>query len=562
MLFTRKDGRNAYFNEYYIVHCINCESINFTTFTVKSSISDKTKYYTDKDVFLALLNNLNEVADDTNIAFKTKKKKQQLCVFVNKACVNFLPDYDNIRYIVYDKILYEYTNRIDINDTFKNIALTKINKISKEINYYIDKIGLVKFPKSDHATFATLARRSEENRYPDLINYNVAKEYYMKRELNFELIQDYITPLKKYNANNLVSRDSSYEVIHDCMKIDINSSFVLTPMVYKTHLNSAFKTYNKRLNLDDNTNPYLALIKVPTYKLKVIDDRYPNWLTMTTKRWNKKKVPYIPVTNITWEDIKFTYGLTKDDVEVVNYVEGRWNYYSCYQQQVYLKEHENKAYYKQHHMKYEKQISKTATYSMHGNALNNQITNEGNEDYYRYRKSTPCLKDHPADGFLTTYDATLMYENARHHLLKLISLFDTIYYYDTDCVVVPNTKENKLKVEEYNNWIKELYSSVKKNWQEYTHDNHTIGFAEVEEEYDAFYYISGKQYFYVCDNKLHSITAGFEADTVADKICKDSQLEGEEALKWLINQTSYECNFEFYDNGSTNIMHRCFMRNI
>ena len=237
------------------------------------------------------------------------------------------------------------------------------------------------------------------------------------------------------------------------MKIDINSSFVLTPMVYKTHLNSAFKTYNKRLDLDNNKNPYLALIKVPTHKLKVVDDRYPNWLTITTKRWNKKKVPYIPITNITWEDIKFTYGLTKDDVEVVSYVEGRWNYYSCYQQQVYLKEHENKAYYKQHHMKYEKQISKTATYSMHGNALNNQITNEANEDYYKYRKSTPCLKDHPADGFLTSFDATLMYENARHHLLRLINLFDTIYYYDTDCVVVPNTKENKLRVEEYNNWI-------------------------------------------------------------------------------------------------------------
>lgn len=561
MLFTRKDGRNSYFNEYYIVHCINCGSINFTTFTVKSSISDKTRYYTDEDDFLALINNLDRVANDTNLALKSNKKTQQLCVFVNKACVDFLPDCDNIRYIIYDKILYEYTNRIDINDTFKNIALDKISKISNEINHYIDKIGLVKFPKSPHATFATLARRVEENRYPDLISYDVAKKNYMNRELRFELIQDYITPLKKYNANNLLSRDSSYEITHSCMKIDINSSFVLTPIVYNTHLDGRFKSYKKRLDLDNHTNPYLALIKVPTHRLEVVDDRYPDWLTMTSRRWGKNKEPYIPVTNMTWEDIKFTYGLTKDDVEVIKYVEGRWSYYPSYQQEVYLREHKNKAYYKQHHMKLEKQVSKTATYSLHGFALNNQLTNESNENYYAYRTSPSCLKDHPADGFLTSYDATLMYENARHHLLMLISLFDTIYYYDTDCVVVPNTKENKLKVEQYNNWIKELYKSVNKNWQDYTHDGHTIGFAEVEEEYDAFYYISGKQYFYVCDNKLHSITAGFEADTVADKICIDSQLEGEEALEWFIKQPSYECVFEFYDNGSTNIMHRCFMRN-
>ena len=159
------------------------------------------------------------------------------------------------------------------------------------------------------------------------------------------------------------------------------------------------------------------------------------------------------------------------------------------------------------------------------------FTNTDQYNGWWYRKDRPLR--YPGDMIYSYADSLMMYENARHNIIKLILLCKQngipVIYTDTDCVVVPDTEKMSLVCKEYNNYITKLYEEKGLDIKEFTHSGHTIGFLEYEIHYDKFVFEHGKFYLFEIDGKLHSTTAGFPKDMLANKLEEYTGLKGMDA---------------------------------
>lgn len=562
MTFTRKTQHNKYYEEYLIMYCMYLRNQKrVLNVSIKDPQTQTFYYYSNTDIVIEMLSDLNDKAKNVFVDSKFKNPAK-FVVFMNASMADFLPKYDFLEYIIYDKILPDYSVLFENVD--KETSQEFITKIADQIEYFVPKIKLSNFPNGENASFASLARRWMGATYSDIVNKETAYKT-RRRHPNFTIVKYRLANLKKYNTNNIVKRESTYEIVHDCIKLDINSSFWAIPMIYETGI-KYLPAGNKYIDLD-NEKGYILKIKIK-HKPTVINPNFPDWIVRHDLYLDCYNDDYMTITKPTWECLKVTYGITQDDVIILN--DDNYNYivrtapFLDEQRELYKRLHERKAIAKQEKNELLKQIIKIIGHCLHGFALGNWFAAEGAfyvdgvEDNTKellarqwYKDTWVTIRDaqyRSCDMMLTAYDATMMYEWAKYHELKLISLFDTVYYYDTDCVVVPDTEENRGKIKEYNEWIKSLYAQNELNYLDYTHDGHTIGFLELEAKYDAFFFTTGKEYLYVMNDKLYSTTAGYARDSVAERIENDSKLKGTKALEWLVNQHSYTTKFEFIVN--------------
>ena len=563
MTFTRKTQHNKYYEEYLIIFCMYLRNQKrVLNISIKDPQTQTFYYYSNTDIVIEMLSDLNNKAENAFVDSKFKNPAK-FVVFINASMAEFLPKYDFLEYIIYDKILPDYSVLFENVD--KETSKEFITKIADQIEYFVPTVNLSNFPNGENASFASLARRWMGATYSDIVNTETAYKT-RRRHPNFTILKYRLANLKKYNTNNIVKRESTYEIVHDCIKLDINSSFWVIPMIYETGI-KYLPAGNKYIDLD-NEKGYIVKIKFK-HKPTVINPNFPDWLVCHDMYLDCYNNDYMTITKPTWECLKFTYGITQDDVIILN--DDNYNYivrtapFLDEQRELYRRLHERKAIAKQEKNELLKQIIKIIGHCLHGFALGNwfaaeafytnAVEDETKELLARqwYKDTWVTIRDaqyRSCDMMLTAYDATMMYEWAKYHELKLISLFDTVYYYDTDCVVVPDTEENREKIKEYNEWIKQLYAQNELNYLDYTHDGHTIGFLELEAEYDAFYYTTGKEYFYVMNDKLYSTTAGYAKNIVAKHIEDDSGLTGLDALEWLVHHPEYETPMFFIQNGT------------
>ena len=85
--------------------------------------------------------------------------------------------------------------------------------------------------------------------------------------------------------------------------------------------------------------------------------------------------------------------------------------------------------------------------------------------------------------------------------------------------------------------------------KDYTHDGHTMGYLELEEECDNFCHLSPKFYLWVNNGNLRSTTAGYAKNSIAQKIEEVSGLKGTDALKWFCNQDYVNLKIGYISDG-------------
>ena len=126
-------------------------------------------------------------------------------------------------------------------------------------------------------------------------------------------------------------------------------------------------------------------------------------------------------------------------------------------------------------------------------------------------------------------------------------MFGNRYYFDTDSIV---TERNNEAVKAYNEWVNNKYIKMGCDPKDYTHDGHTIGYLELEEECENFCHLSPKFYLWTHDNKLHSTTAGYEKNSIAKVVEKVSGKIGKDALQWFIKPENSIFDVGYISNGS------------
>ena len=555
MELTLKHYNNVFFEQYIILYCMYASKTKkFMSVSIKNEPNKKYFYYSNPQVVADAINELIQgvkVFNDNCTHIDIHK----MVVFINETALPYLPDSDYLEYIIYDDLLPNYSKIIPSYDN--SIARCMLDTVAEQIEFYIAKIGLNHFPRGDYATKSGLARRYLGAVYPDIVNRDLASKV-RKRHPKYNIVYNFLRHLKPYGANAIMSRKSSKEIIRNCIKLDINSSFWSVPMIHET--GAYYKHLPNYCKIDlDKKEGFIAIIKFTEEGYKKIQEpkgNLPHWLLMYKydDLIGTLLSDEMVIVKPTWEDLKFTYGITKDDVKIVKAIDVFTTSFLEEQRELYKRLHHDKAIAKNNKDELTKQTIKTIGHCLHGYHLGNWFTEvDGNEWYsnlWGYHPKEDPVTYRPYDMILNTYDAVMMYEYARYHILRIINLFDTVYYYDTDCVVVPDTEENREKIKEYNEWIKQLYAQNELNYLDYTHDGHTIGFLELEAKYDAFYYTTGKEYLYVMDDKLYSTTAGYAKNIVAKHIEDDSGLAGLDALEWLVQHPEYETPLIFLKNGT------------
>ena len=557
MNLTLKHYNNVFFEQYIILYCMYASKTKkFMSVSIKNEPDKKYFYYSNPQVVADAINELIEGVKAFNDNC-THIDIHKMVVFINETALPYLPDSDYLEYIIYDDLLPNYSKIIPSYDS--SIARCMLDTVAEQIEFYVDKIGLSNFPRSEYATKSGLARRYLGAVYPDIVNRDLASKV-RKRHPKYNIVYNFLRHLKPYGANAIVSLNSTHKIYKNCLKLDINSSFWVVPMIHNTGSNfTHYQCYNTKIDLDKEE--YIVIIKFTEEGLKKIQKpkgNLPHWLASSfsyndcfTMETLKDEMTIIRPT---WEDLKFTYGITKKDVQIIKRISVTPVPFLDGQRELYRRLHQDKAIAKNNKDELTTQTIKTNGHCLHGYGNGNWFTEVDGSEWYEnlwgYHPKKDPATYRPYDMILNNYDATIMYEYARYHILRIINLFDTVYYYDTDCVVVPDTEENREKIKEYNEWIKSLYAQNELNYLDYTHDGHTIGFLELEAKYDAFYYTTGKEYFYVMNDKLYSTTAGYAKNTVAKHIEDDSELTGLDALEWLVQHPEYETPLIFLKNGT------------
>lgn len=572
---------SSYFNQYAVLQYVNIDG-KYVTSQIIYPVSKKSKRFKNHNDFVIHLSAIKDAVeyfinniDDGGkhipkfVIYLDKESYYSHPVFQNK----YYTDYIDFR--IYNEIVPGYTTCV------KDLSISTFDKQLEsalhEIIYYVDKVGLGNYidkivvkddngeDKEQNVSFAYTARRFLEkdgefkNIVKDVARYNVRGS----RFPSYKFVREVVPNIKEFNANKLVCHGKKVRWEKVC-KYDINSSFWAVPLTEYTGIHpkkievDEYGLTKKGETLSDivfePNNIYFCKIRINN--LLITKEKRFDWLGLFDIDLTSKSMW---VSNVEVNDILDTYELTEDDfiieevylLKKVPFTDGQRKFYQTL--------HKRKALAKQNGDNLLKMCLKVIGHSLHGYAIGNWFTEIDNEKTYLNiatlsRAATNKTNDekhnyedkHYANHLLTPIDSMFFYSHARSHLLKVLELFGDNFYYDTDSIV---TAKNDTALAEYNKWIDSKYEAMGLTPKEYTHNGHTIGYLELEEECDNFCHLSPKFYLWVNDGNLHSTTAGYAKNSVAQKIEEVSGLKGTDALKWFTEQKYIELDLGYISDG-------------
>lgn len=529
-------SRSIYFNEYIIVQGYQ---FNHKFIAAYMRWVDGKVYIFDKEscfrsVMLRLDSDLNSEKNKKN------KKNKKLIVSYNKEFKSFLPEVsDNISYNSFNDLIPVYSSWRPVEEfnlyqklrLFKTEIVSQIERLTEHLPTSclreIDKLG-------HRRTTATISRDLLNKWYKEHINR--LGRFNKRRRPEYSWIREYAANLMKFNANNIINRSPFDEILYNCNKWDVNSMFPYQAFSRYTgklmHGDVKYDSEFKHLYLTtEPDNVWTAEVQIKhnfvfTGIMDILDQALGDITGLRIK-----------INNHIWNILVNDYHLTVDDIDVYDY----W-YCSGTQPfppeiQYILKEmHTKKAEAKSRGDEIMKRYYKLPTHTLHGYANGKWFTEQDNEE--AYNSIWDGSKFINARQCYTSLDSIILYTGAAETLCNALRKFraDEVYNYDTDMITVPAGKDEIF--ERLNKEVAKRYEEMGVNIEDVTHDGHTIGFWEKEAEYESLYVLAPKMYLYVekGDPRLHSTTAGYPPDIIAQAIERKCGLQGTKALEWFYAQ--------------------------
>lgn len=527
-------GREKYNTTYFVLFTVAVGD-NFIKSYIYNSNTQTHKIIKNQNTLTFLLENLY-----------TKTESSKLTrIYCNKTSVKWINSFGNKEKYplfsigTYDDILPNYSSwmPLEYNDDY---CIKKLYDVANEIKFYVDKIGLKKFRKSHiNAGFGSISARCLEVDYPDEVNADNVLEI-IKRAPRSQYIS-IIKKVKNYGANSIVSTKRHDGVYFNVTKLDIDSSFNIVPMLYKTMENLKFKKA-ELFNINDLRNILneekqgfiveLELNQQPVLKHYDLPDfLYKDKVDLNIRLGVKTLDNNVTLTHLGFKNLFEIYNLNPKLIKIKKLLIGDLVDYTQFQKDLICNLHKDKSYYKEAGKTLEKNKTKKIIHCLHGRGQMNMY--DSIEVYKNKWERKGVRYWSPADFIFNYIDSVMMYEYARDAILTVIRLClynkQRVYYYDTDCVVIPNNPISDLIIKEYNHYIINKYKMKGYDIKDFTHYGHTIGLLEKEAVYDKFTYKYGKFYLYEIDGKLYSTTAGYPTDLLANKLEEATGLNGMEA---------------------------------
>lgn len=564
---TRYKNSN-YFNQYAILQYVRINDTYITSQIIYPMSNSRIRFENHNDLnthLTALRNAIKEY----EVGLKKDKIMPKFVVYIDKESYASHPIFKNERYSdyidfrVYNNIVPGYTTCIP--DLSINSFNKQLETAIKEIIYYVKNIGLVDYTDKvvirqsknsleyQTVSFAYTSRRFLEKdvEFKPIVSRMAYKNINKFRYPSYDFVRKVVPDIKNFNANKLVCHGDNVRWKNVC-KYDIDSSFWAISTTEYTGKNprkievDEFGITKKGETLLDiisnKNNMYFAKIRINS--LLIPKEHKCNWLAVFDLDLSNKSM-YL--SNVEVNDILDTYDVTIDDFIIEELYLLEKTPFTDEQRKFYQTLHKRKAKAKQDGDNLLKTCLKVIGHSLHGYALGNWFTDEDNlRAYLNMATMRKKGSKHIANHLLTPIDSMYLYSYARSHLLKILDLFGDNFYYDTDSIV---TTKNDKALREYNEWIDSKYHAMGLDSKDYTHDGHTMGYLELEEVCDNFCHLSPKFYLWTNNGKLHSTTAGYLKDSIANKIEEVSGLKGTEALKWFCNQDYVNLDIGYISDG-------------
>lgn len=558
---------SSYFNQYAILQYIRIKDTYVTSQIIYPKSGKRMRFNTHNDLVIHISAISNAVNSYINDVDDNSKYIPRFVIYIDKESYNSHPIFTNDRYTkyidfrIYNDIVPGYTTCL--SDISLKSLDSQLESAIHEIVYYVNSVGLgnyidkiaIKDSNNEitvqNVSFAYTARRFLEcdDEFKSLVKDTAWRNINLTRFPNYKFVRDVVPNIKEFNANKLVCHGKEVRWENVC-KYDINSSFWAIPLTEYTG------RHPKKVELDEygltkdgdtiedivfGNGVYFAKIKINNLLL-VKENRF-DWLGLYEVDITEKSMW---VSNVEIRDILDTYELEERDFIIEEVYTLERTPFTQSQRKFYQTLHKRKAIAKQNHEDLLKMCLKIIGHCLHGYAIGNWFTDIDNEKTYLTIATMSEKKKRYANHLLTPIDAMFLYSHARSHLLKVLELFGDNFYYDTDSLV---TAKNDTALAEYNNWIDSKYKDMGLNPKDYTHNGHTIGYLELEEECDNFCHISPKFYLWVNNDKLHSTTAGYAKNSIAQAIEEVSGLNGTDALKWFVEQKYIELDLGYISDG-------------
>lgn len=567
---------SSYFNQYAILQYVRLKD-SYTTARIsypenrdKKTKKPLTMRFKSHNDFVIHLSAIREAVKDyiDNMSDEELAYVPRFVIYLDKESYHSHPIFQNeyytnyIDFRLYNDIVSGYTTCVP------DLSLDTLNKqieyAQKEIIYYVNHIGLgdyidkiaIKDEEGEvhihNVSFAYAARRflEKDSEFKDIVKETAERNIQLTRFPNYNFVREVVPDIKEFNANKLVCHGKEVRWENVC-KYDINSSFWAIPLTEYTG------RYPRKVEVDEygltkkgetiedivfGDNVYFAKIQINN--VLITKEKRFDWLGLFNIDLTDKSMW---VSNVEVKDILDTYELTEDDFIIEEVYKLEKTQFTNSQRKFYQTLHKRKALAKQNGDNLLKMCLKVIGHSLHGYAIGNWFTEVDNEKtYLNIATINRRGKRHYANHLLTPIDSLFLYSHARSHLLKVLELFGDNFYYDTDSIV---TAKNDTALAEYNNWIDSKYKDMGLNPKDYTHNGHTIGYLELEEECDNFCHISPKFYLWVNNGNLHSTSAGYAKNSIAQKIEEVSGLKGTDALKWFVSQKYIELDLGYISDG-------------
>lgn len=574
---------SPYFNQYSILQYVRINDVYVTSQIIHTKYISphlKDKITSTKDTRMVFKNHNNMVTHINAIRNAVKEYWDSMneedvvprfVIFIDKESYNSHPMFTNeyytecIEFRVYNAIVPGYTTCIP--DLSINTFNKQLEMAIKEIIYYVNSIGLINYidkivikakaedgtKKIQNVSFAYASRRwlEKDTEFKDIVKHIANTNMLRNRYPDYNFVRECIPDIKQFNANKLVCHGKEIRFKKVC-KYDIDSSFWVNPCIEytgqnprKVQVDEYGLTKDGDTLLDIITEPdsmYIAKIRIND--LLIAKDDKVNWIELFNIDLINQSMY---VTNVEIHDILNTYNIKLEDIELEEVYMLERTPFTTAQRDFYKQLHKRKAEAKQNGETLLKMCLKVIGHSLHGYALGNWFTEQDNlKAYLSISTINKRGKRSYANHLLTPIDSMYLYSYSRSHLLKILDLFGDNFYYDTDSIV---TEPNDKALKAYNEWIDSKYKAMGLDSKDYTHDGHTMGYLELEEVCDNFCHFSPKFYLWTNNGKLHSTTAGYLKDSIADKIEEISGLKGTDALKWFIEQKYIKLDLGYISNG-------------
>ena len=558
---------SKYFTQYAILQYVQADDKYITSQIIYPKSNGRLRFK-NHNALQTHLELLRDAIREYEASLKKDTILPKFVIYIDKESYSANPIFQNERYSkyidfrVYNDIVPGYTTCIpDLSiESFDRQLETAI----KEIIYYVDHIGLVDYidkvliktnseTKYQTVSFAYIGRRflEKDKEFQPIVSKMAYRNVNHSRYPSYDFVREVVPDIKKYNANKLVCHGDEVRWRNVC-KYDIDSSFWAIATTEYTGRNprkvevDEYGWTKKGDKLSDivcnKNNMYFAKIRV---NIPLIPKEHKcDWLAVFKLNLTDKSM-YL--SNVEVQDILETYKVTIDDFMIEEFYLLEKQPFTDEQSKFYQTLHRRKAKAKQNGDILLKTCLKIIGHSNHGYSIGNWFTDQDNLRAYLNIATIPKKgSKHYANHLLTPIDSMYFYSYARSHLLKILDLFGDKFYYDTDSIV---TEKNDEALKAYNDWIDSKYHAMGLDPKDYTHDGHTMGYLELEEVCDNFCHLSPKFYLWTHDGKLHSTTAGFLKDSIADKIEEVSGLKGTEALKWFCSQDYVNLDMGYISDG-------------